>query len=106
MHYWNFMRKTIHFKALINYFKTEKGGLVNQISDGYRAAIKFPFELKTYIAVQTFNHTELIYPGESVTIEITLIDAEQFLEKLYKGLDFELRNSSGIIGTGIITEVM
>ncbi|WP_265131036.1 hypothetical protein [Chryseobacterium oranimense] len=100
------MRKAIHFKALINYFKTEKGGLVSPVSDGFRAFIKFPFELKSYIAVQTFNHTELIFPGDSVSIEVTLIDAEQFLEKLYEGMDFELIDNSGTIGAGIITEVM
>jgi len=100
------MRKAIHFKALINYFKTEKGGLVSPVSDGFRAVIKFPFELKSYIAVQTFNHTELIFPGDSVSIEVTLTDAEQFLEKLYEGMDFELIDNSGTIGAGIITEVM
>lgn len=99
------MRQIIHFKALINYFRTEKGGLISPISDGYRAVIKFPYELKSYTAVQSFTHTELLFPGDSAAIEVSLIGAEQFLEKLYKGMDFELSDNSGVIGGGIVTEV-
>lgn len=99
------MKKPIHFKALINYYSTDKGGLVTPISTGYRASIKFPFELKSYIAVQIFEETELIFPGDSNTVEVTLIGAELFLEKLYKGMNFELSDNSGTIADGIITEI-
>jgi len=99
------MKKSIHFKAQINYFTTNKGGLVTPISDGYRSEIKFPFENKSFIAAQTFTETELIFPGDSATINITLIGAEQFLDKLYNGMDFELADNSGIIADGIVTEV-
>lgn len=99
------MKKTAHLKALINYFPSEKGGLTSPISSGYRCDIKFPFELISYIAVQTFTEAELIFPGDSAKIEITLIGAEQFLSKLYKGMDFELLDNSGNIADGVITEI-
>lgn len=99
------MKKTVHFKALINYFSSEKGGLISPISSSYRSEIKFPFELKSYIAVQTFTEAEIIFPGDSANIDVTLIGAEEFLEKLYRGMDFELWDNSGSIGNGVITEV-
>jgi len=99
------MKIPIHFKALINFFSTEKGGLVTPVSSGYRSEIKFPFEMNSFIAAQTFEETELIFPGDSAAVDITLIDAEQFLEKLYNGMDFELYDNSGIIADGVVTEV-
>lgn len=99
------MKKTVHFKALINYLSSEKGGLISPISSGYRSEIKFPFELKSYVAAQTFTEAEIIFAGDSANIDVTLIGAEEFLEKLYRGMDFELSDNSGSIGNGVITEV-
>ncbi|MBW3521218.1 MULTISPECIES: hypothetical protein [unclassified Chryseobacterium] len=99
------MKKPSHFKALINYYTTEKGGLVTPISTGSRASFQFPFELRTYIGIHMIKEEELIFAGDSVTLDITLVNAESFLEKLYKGMDFEISDHSGIIGSGVITEV-
>lgn len=99
------MKKPSHFKALINYYPTEKGGLVSPVSNGFRTAFQFPFELQTYIGVHTFEEDELIFPGDSVTIDITLMNAESFLDKLYTGMDFELSDNTGLIGNGVVTAV-
>ncbi|WP_375181259.1 hypothetical protein [Chryseobacterium sp.] len=98
-------KKIAHFKAQINYKTAEKGGLISPISSGFRSEIKFPFELKTYIAAQTFSETELIFPGDSASIDVTLNGADSFLDQLYEGMDFELSDNSGVIGEGIITEL-
>lgn len=98
-------KKIAHFKALINYLSSKNGSLISPISSGYRSEIKFPFELKSYIAAQTFTETEIIFPGDSENVDVTLIGVEQVLEKLYRGMDFELFNNSGSIGNGVITEV-
>ncbi len=99
------MKKPSHFKALINYYPTEKGGLVSPVSTGFRAALQFPFELQTYIGVQTFEEEELIFPGDSATVDVTLINAELFLDKLYTGMDFELSSNTNTIGNGVIIAV-
>lgn len=95
----------LHFKAQINYFPTEKGGLITPVSTGYRSEIKFPFELESFIAVQNFEDRDLIFPGDLALVHITLLNAEPFLEKLYEGMDFQLHDNSGIIADGIVTEV-
>jgi len=99
------MKKLSHFKALINYFPTQKGGLVSPVSTGFRAAFQFPFELQTYIGAQNFEEEELIFPGDSATVDVTLINAESFLDKLYTGMDFEISDNTNIIGNGVITAV-
>lgn len=99
------MKKLPNFKALINYYPTEKGGLVSPVSTGFRATFQFPFELQPYIGAQTFEEEELIFPGDSVTVDVTLINAELFLEKLYTGMDFEISDNTGTIGNGIIIAV-
>lgn len=100
------MKKTPHFKALVNYYSPEKGGLVAPISTGFRSSFKFPFELQTYIGVHIFSEDELIYPGDSATVMITLIGAEMFYKNLYEGMDFELYDNSQIIGTGVISSIL
>ncbi|WP_288438176.1 hypothetical protein [uncultured Chryseobacterium sp.] len=98
-------KKIAHFKSQINYKPTVKGGLVSPISSGFRSEIKFPFELKSYIATQEFTETELIFPGDSASIDVTLNGADLFLDQLYEGMDFELCDNSGVIAEGIITEL-
>jgi len=100
------MKKPSHFKALINYYSTEKGGLVSPISTGFRSAFQFPFELQTYIGAQLLEEEdELIFPGDSVTVDITLMNAESFLDKLYTGMDFEISDNTNTIGNGVIIAV-
>lgn len=99
------MKKSIHFNALISYRTPEQGGLVSPVSDGFRASFQFPFELTTYIGIHTIEEEELIFPGDSVSVDITLVNAESFLGKLYKGMDFELTDHSVVIGSGVITDV-
>ncbi|SDQ64323.1 hypothetical protein SAMN05421664_1989 [Chryseobacterium soldanellicola] len=100
------MKKNVHFKALINYYDSERGGLVSPISSGFRSTLTFPLESKSYLGIQTFSDDELIFPGDSATVDITLINAEPFLEKLYEGMDFELSNNSQTIGYGVITGIL
>lgn len=99
------MKKSAHFKALINYRNSEEGGLVSPVSSGFRATFQFPFELQTYFGSQTFEEPEHIFAGDSVTVEVTLINAENFTDKLYSGMEFEISDNSGIIGHGVIADV-
>lgn len=99
------MKRRPHFNALITYHKTEDGGLVTPVSSGFRAFFKFPFEGEMYTASQTFPETELAFPGDAVNAEVTLITADTMIQKLYKGMDFEIADNSGMIGSGIITMV-
>jgi len=99
------MKKRPHFKALITYNKTEDGGIVTPVSSGFRASFIFPFENRMYIASQTFPEAELVFPGDVINAEITLIGDDMLNDKLYEGMDFEVADQSGTIGSGVITTV-
>lgn len=99
------MKKRPHFKALITYNTTEDGGIVTPVSSGFRASLKFAFESKLYIASQDFPETELVFPGDIINAEITLISDDIAIDQLYEGMDFEFEDQSGTIGSGVITSV-
>ena len=98
------MKITSHFTALINFYPTEKNGLVSPVSTGFRVLFQFPYELQTYLGALNFEEDELIFPGDSVSLNISLVNAESFITKLYSGMDFEILDQSGVIGNGIISE--
>lgn len=99
------MRKKPHFKALLNLFTTENGGIATPVSSGFRTVVRFPFDSREFIANHTFEETELIFAGDSTTVDITLIQADDVLKKLYEGLDFELSMNSNVIGNGVVTQL-
>lgn len=98
------MKKASHFTALINFYPTDHKGLVSPVSTGFRVSFQFPYELQSYLGALNFEEEELIFPGDSVSINVTLIDAESFINQLYSGMDFEIKDQSGGIGNGIVTE--
>ncbi|SMP25920.1 hypothetical protein [Chryseobacterium profundimaris] len=98
------MKKRPHFKALMTYKTTEDGGIVTPVSSGFRASLKFPFESKLYIASHTFPEAELVFPGDVTSAEITIINNDMY-DQLYEGMNFELEDQSGTIGSGIITTI-
>ncbi len=99
------MKKSPHFKATLTYRKTEDGGIITPISSGFRSIIKFPNNTKEIIANQTFIETEIVFPGDTVSTDIFLLQANEMLQKIYSGQDFDLLINSIVIGNGIITHI-
>lgn len=99
------MEKRPHFKATITYITTEDGGITSPVSSGFRSIIRFPYDNEDLIANQTFLETELVFAGDTVIADIILLEANESLEKLYNGLDFELLINSKTIGSGVITNI-
>ena len=99
------MEKRPHFKATITYFATEDGGIITPVSSGFRAIIRFPYDIKELIANQTFLESELVFPGDTVNADVFLLEANETLEKIYNGLDFELLINSNTIASGVITTI-
>jgi len=99
------MEKRPHFKATLTYLKTEDGGIITPISSGFRSIIKFSNDTQEIIANQTFIDTEIVFPGDSVSADIYLLQANETLEKIYAGQDFDLLINSVIIGNGTITYI-
>lgn len=99
------MEKKPHFKATLTYLATEDSGIVTPVSSGFRTVIRFPYDNKDLIANQTFLETELVFPGDTVVADIILLEAQEALEKIYEGIDFDLLINSNTIGSGVITHI-
>lgn len=97
--------KRPHFKATITYLATEAGGIVTPVSSGFRTLIRFPYGNKELIANQTFLEIEIVFPGDTVSADIVLLEPEETLEKIYEGIDFDLLINSNTIGSGVITQI-
>jgi len=97
------MKSVSHFTALLTFVSSEKGGLSTPASSGYRPFIKFPFTKNLVTGIQKFTGTDLVFPGDTVSVEITLTDVSGFAGKLYEGLDFEFFEADRLIGYGVVT---
>jgi len=99
------MKTKSHFTALLTYDSTEAGGLTAPVSSDHRPIIKFPFDENLFIAIQKFDDTDLVFPGDAVTAEIALLHPEKLTGSLYEGMDFDFFEGDKPIGHGTITAV-
>ena len=95
-----------HFVALLTYVSEKKGGRKTPASSGYRPTIKFPYIEGEFLGQQNFIDTELVFAGDTVSAEITLMNTEYFKGKIYVGLDFEFFEGPNLIGSGVITKII
>lgn len=94
------------FVAILKYKTTEEGGRKTPAHSGYRPAVKFPFAEMMTSGQQKFLDKELVFPGETVAAEITIIASDYFKGTLYDGLEFEFKEGATVIGTGKITKIL
>jgi len=95
-----------NFIALLTYLPSKKGKRSTPVSSGYRPAIKFPFDQGLFISIQNFIDADLVFPGDTVTAEITMLNKDYFEGKIYKGLDFDFFEGEDLIGHGIISKLV
>lgn len=96
-----------NFTALLTYLPAKDGVKTTPVSSGYRASIKFPFDLELYIGVQTFaEDDDLVFPGDTVTAEIALLKSDYVTGEIYEGLDFDFFEGENLIGHGVVTKVI
>lgn len=89
---------------MLTYHSTEEGGLTAPVSSDYRPVIKFPFDETLFTAIQRFSGEEdLVFPGDAIAAEITLLYPEKLTGSLYEGMDFDFFEGDKTIGHGTIT---
>jgi len=94
------------FIATLTYKTSEEGGRKTPAKSGYRPQIKFDFEEMQTSCEQIFIERNMVYPGETVKAEITLLSVPLFGGRLKEGMKFEFREGNSIIGTGIINHII
>ncbi len=95
-----------HFTALLTYVTEAQGGRTTPVSSGYRPTIKFPFHTGMFSGIQNFIGRDLVFAGDTVNAEITLLNTEYFKGKIYEGLDFEFYEGAVLIGSGLVTKIL
>lgn len=94
-----------HFIALLNFISEIEGGRKTPISSGYRTGIKFSFNSELILGEHHFMDTDLVFSGDTVTAEITIIVLEKLNRKLYTGLDFDFYEGEILMGKGVVTKI-
>jgi translation elongation factor EF-Tu-like GTPase len=95
------------FIAELYYRTSEQGGRHTPVfQTGYRPQLKFAFSEMQFSGQQVFLDKEIVFPGDTVTAEITVISTEFFKGKLSIDLSFEFREGPRIIGAGKILKVL
>jgi translation elongation factor EF-Tu-like GTPase len=100
------MEKDPDFIAQLQYKTTEDGGRKTPAFSGYRPQIKFPFSEMVTSGQQTFLDKDIVYPGETVKASIRIISIDFFENSLKEDMQFEFREGSNIIGTGVVIEII
>jgi hypothetical protein len=94
------------FIATLTYRTAELGGRKTPAKSGYKPQVKFDFEERQTSGQQTFIDRELVFPGDTVEAEIKILSVDFFAYKLTKGMSFEFREGTTVIGTGKIKHLI
>ena len=93
------------FIATLTYHTPEQGGRKTPAKSGYRPQVKFDFDEMQTSGEQKFIDRELVFPGDVVEAEITIISVDYFANKLREGMSFEFREGGITIGVGNIKHI-
>lgn len=94
------------FIAIVTYKTAEQGGRKTPAKAGYRPQVKFDFDEMQTSGEQTFIDRDHVFPGETVEAEIKILSVDHFANRLTEKMQFEFREGSTVIGTGIIKHVL
>lgn len=99
------MKDDFDFIALLKFKTTEEGGRIGFAKSGYRPQLSFDFEKITTSGRQIYIGKEMVFPGETIEAEITMLSPQFFEKKLSEGLEFKCIEGAKTIGTGKILKI-
>lgn len=94
------------FIARLTYRTTEEGGRKTPAKSGYRPHVAFDFTEMQTSGQQIFLDKEIVYPGDSVKAEITVLTPDILKGKIKVGMTYEFREGATVIGTGEVLEIL
>jgi hypothetical protein len=102
----NTMSRQPDFIARLKYRLTEEGGRRTPVKSGYRPQVKFDFVEMQTSGQQIFINKDIVYPGDTVEAEITMVSPHLFARSLYVSKDFEFREGAVVKGIGQILKIL
>ena len=100
------LNSPVDFRAELTFLTAKEGGRENPAKSGYMPQIKFHLSEKQTGGQQIFINKETVYPGDTVEADIKLLSPHFFEYQLSEKMDFEFREGSKIVGTGIIIRLL
>ena len=94
------------FIATIKFKTPHEGGRNKPIASGYWPQLKFHFTEKQSGGRQTFINKGLVHPGESEKASVKILSPHFFERSLKEGVEFEIREGTTIVGTGVIENIL
>ena len=95
--------ETSHAEAMITFLTPDRGGRHGPVRSGYRG--EFVYEGKSWDAVQQYEKTEWVYPGETIKTYLWFVSPEAHKGNLYPGKTFDICETEQIIAQGTITAI-
>jgi len=94
------------FSALLQFLPEQEVGGQSPISSAHRVGVSFPFSNVVWNAILDFGDVENVFPGDSITAEMTLPDGAEVAAQLYVGLDFDFMQGDRVMGRGVVRKIM
>jgi translation elongation factor EF-Tu-like GTPase len=91
-------------EAEISFLKTDEGGRKGYVGSGYRP--QFFYRGEDHDAIQEFVDKERVYPGETVTVRLSLLHPELLCDHIRVDDLFEIREGLKTVGLGKITRIL
>ena len=91
-------------EAKITFLTTEEGGRKTPAYSGYRP--QFYYDGHDWDAIQNYVGVSEVYPGQTVTAQLSFLTPECQIGKLYPGKDFLVREGQRIVAHGKITKIL
>lgn len=92
------------FEAEITFLTTDEGGRKGYALSGYRP--QFFYEGEDHDAIQEFVDKERVYPGETVTVQLHLLNPELLRDALRVNDHFQIREGLRTVGRGKVTRIL
>jgi translation elongation factor EF-Tu-like GTPase len=94
------------FRAQLTFFTEAEGGIRIPVGNAYRPKIQFDqLDEISFISIE-FLATDVAFAGDVLDAELAIVVKDEFLGKVFKGLDFSILEGDRIIGTGVVLEVL
>jgi translation elongation factor EF-Tu-like GTPase len=97
---------TPSFIARLKYRTSEEGGRETPAKSGYRLQVAFDFTETQTSGQQIFLDKEIVYPGDTITAEITVLTLDIIKGKIKVGMTYEFHEDAKVIGTGEVLEIL
>lgn len=97
---------TPDFNAQLTYLTEAEGGRNTPLGNGHRTRIVFQHLSDEGIAEHQFEAQDLVFPGDVLEAQLSLVVNDDFQSALQRGDDFDFFEGDRKIGSGVITSIL